>query len=159
MILGRFLGGYIAASPGHGKEAHENRTGPPNQVQVNALILWQLLYVHYAARYGWYSVLCVSSVQIENFKRSNLCEIALFSMFHSLSFFVCSGRTWIGQWRDGQIKCSTRGTYSCCFIIIWPSERFQSWMVLFDLLLFQFLGSQFLGIVSWMSELVAFQFI
>ncbi len=32
-------------------------------------------------------------------------------------------------------------------------------MVLFDLLLFQFLGSQFLGIVSWMSKLVVFQFI
>ena len=32
-------------------------------------------------------------------------------------------------------------------------------MVLIDLLLFQFLGSQFLSIVSWMSELVAFRFI
>ena len=56
---------------------------------------------------------------------------------------------------NGQIKCLTRAADSCCFFRIWPSERFQSWMVLFDLLLFQFLGSQFLGIVSWMSELVA----
>jgi hypothetical protein len=58
MILGRFLGGDIDASRRHGKEAHENRPGPPNQGQVNALILWQLLYVHYAARDGWYLVLC-----------------------------------------------------------------------------------------------------
>ena len=93
MILGRFLEGYIAASRGHGKEAHENRPGPPNQGQVNALILWQLLHVHYAARDGWHFVFYVSSVQIVSFKRSNLCEIALFSMFHTLSFFVCSGRT------------------------------------------------------------------
>jgi hypothetical protein len=41
MILRRFLGGYIAASRGHGEEAHEQRSGPPNQVQVNALIVWQ----------------------------------------------------------------------------------------------------------------------
>ena len=32
-------------------------------------------------------------------------------------------------------------------------------MVLFNLLLFQIIGSQFLSIGSWMSELVAFQFI
>ena len=87
MILGRFLGGYIAASRGHGKEAHENRPGPPNQVQVNALIPWQLLYVHYAARDGWHSVLCVCSVQIVNFKRSNLCDFALFTIVNTLSFF------------------------------------------------------------------------
>ncbi len=72
MILRRFLGGYIAASRGHGKEAHEQRSGPLIQVQVNALILWQLLYVHYAARDGpgRYSVVCVSSAQIEIFKMS-----------------------------------------------------------------------------------------
>ena len=27
--------------------------------------------------------------------------------------------------RNGQIKCSLRATDSCCFFIIWPSERFQ----------------------------------
>ena len=89
MILRRFLGGSIAASRGHGKEAHEQRSGPPIQVQVNALILWQLLYVHYAARDGWYSVVCVSSVLLVNFKRSILCDVGsgLFSMFSTLSFF------------------------------------------------------------------------
>jgi len=93
MILGRFLGGHIAASRRHGKEAHENRPGPPNQGQVNALIFWQLLYhVHYAARDGWHSVLRVSSVQrisyIVNFKRFNVCDFALFTMFNTLSFFL-----------------------------------------------------------------------
>ena len=61
--------------------------------------------------------------------------------------------------RNGQIKCSPRAMESRYFFIIWPSERFQRWMVLFDLLLFQFIGSQFPSIGSWMSELVAFQFI
>jgi hypothetical protein len=93
MILGLFLGWYIAASRRHGKEAHENRPGPPYQGQVNALILWQLLYVHYAARDGWYSVLCVRSVQIVNFKRLNLCDFSLFTMFNSLSFLFWSCRT------------------------------------------------------------------
>ena len=87
MSLGRFLAGNIAASRRHGKEAHENRPGPPNQGQVSALILWQLLYVHYAARDGWHFVFCVSSVQIVSFKRSNLCDFALFTMFNTLSFF------------------------------------------------------------------------
>jgi hypothetical protein len=63
MGLGRFFAGHIAAFRRYGNEAHENRPGPPNQGQVNALILWQLLYVHYEARDGWHSVLCVSSVQ------------------------------------------------------------------------------------------------
>ena len=31
------------------KEAHEVPSGPPIKVEVNALILFQLLYVHYAA--------------------------------------------------------------------------------------------------------------
>jgi len=63
------------------------------------------------------------------------------------------------MYSTGQIKCSPRAMESRCFFIIWPSERFQRWMVLFDLLLFQFISSQFLSIGSWMSELVAFQFI
>ncbi len=88
MILRRFLGGYIAASRGHGKEAHEQRSGPPIQVQVNALILWQFLYVHYAARDGWYSVVCICSAQIEIFKMSNSCDIASFSMFNTLCPFL-----------------------------------------------------------------------
>jgi hypothetical protein len=36
--------------------------------------------VHYAARDGWYSVVCVSSVLIVNFKRLNLCDLGWFSM-------------------------------------------------------------------------------
>jgi hypothetical protein len=80
MILRRFLGGYNAASRGHGKEAHEQRSGPPIQVQVNTLFFWQLLYVHYAAHDGWYSVVCVSSVLIVNFKRSNFKRSNLVSL-------------------------------------------------------------------------------
>ena len=92
MSLGRFLAGRIAASRRHGKEAHENCPGPPNQSQVNALILWQLLYVHYAARDGWHSVLCVSSEQNLIFNRSELChhdlhDFAFCTKFNTLSFF------------------------------------------------------------------------
>ncbi len=90
MLLRRFLG----VSRGHGEEAHEKRrrsSGPPNQIQINALKFWQSLYVHYAASDGWYSVVCVCSVLIVNFKRSNLCDLGLFSMFNTLSFFVWSG--------------------------------------------------------------------
>jgi hypothetical protein len=55
---------------------------------------------------------------------------------------------------DGQIKCLTCATSSCCFFIIWPLERFQRCMVLFDLLLYQFVS-----IGSWMSEPIEFNYL
>ena len=64
----------MAASHGHGKEAHEQRSGPPIQVQVNALIFWQLLYVHYAAHDRSFWVVCVCSSQIEIFNMYKLCD-------------------------------------------------------------------------------------
>ena len=94
MILGRFLGGYIAASRGHGKEAHEVPSGPPIKVEVNALILFQLLYVHYAASDSCLSVFCACSFQLIGdiviFMRSNLIKVAFFVKSNTWSFFCHS---------------------------------------------------------------------
>ena len=55
------------------------------------------------------------------------------SQAHVLVQLRCSSRSYL-VWRNfraskyagnGQIKCSPRATDSCCFFIIWPSERFQ----------------------------------
>ena len=55
---------------------------------------------------------------------------------------------------NGPINAFIRWTDFDCFFLIQTSERLQSWMVLFDLLLLQFLGSQFLVFVLWMFKLV-----